>query len=146
MNSFNDIKIRPTILLVIFLLIATTASISLFIQYYSSKDLAYSSTVKLIDETSEKMQENVEKFDEISHDIISLLELSKDIDIPQTRISGAFQSFREPTSGYKSFRFLNIVFASSRFVQDTKRVKATVRAGMILIRTYFILSSDASIT
>lgn len=80
MNSFNDIKIRPTILLVIFLLIATTASISLFIQYYSSKDLAYSSTVKLIDETSEKMQENVEKFDEISHDIISLLELSKDID------------------------------------------------------------------
>ncbi len=81
MHRFSDIKIRPTILIVFFLLIGLTASISLGIQYYFFKDIAHTSTIEIINQTSEKMQDNVERFDEVSHDIISLLELSKGIDV-----------------------------------------------------------------
>ena len=80
MHRFSDIKIRPTILIVFFLLIGLTASISLGIQYYFFKNLAHTSTVQLVNQTSEKMQEKIQRFDEISNDILCLLELSENID------------------------------------------------------------------
>ena len=74
--NFTKIRIRPTILWVIGLLIALTSSVTISLQYYFLKDLAYSSTEKMIMKTYEETFNEVKRVNESSNQILSLLELS----------------------------------------------------------------------
>lgn len=79
MLNFQNLKIRPTVITVIAILVSLTASISIISQYIFLKDLAYNSTYKLIGQINEKTKERVERFDTDSHNTISILELTHNI-------------------------------------------------------------------
>lgn len=74
--NYKKIKIRPTILWVIGLLVGLTSLVSLSLQYYFLKDLAFSSTQKIITQTYEETQKEVKRIDEVSKDLLSILELT----------------------------------------------------------------------
>lgn len=76
MFNVKNIKIRPTILAVFVILITITSSILIGFQYYFLKDIAYSSTMELIEQTSKETKDKIESFEKTSQNLVSILELS----------------------------------------------------------------------
>jgi len=73
------VKIKPTISLILILLISSVVIITLSLQYYFSKDLALNATKNSFRLTAEKIEQKVVSFDKKNSDIINTLMYSKDM-------------------------------------------------------------------
>jgi HD-GYP domain-containing protein (c-di-GMP phosphodiesterase class II) len=73
------IKIKPTIFGILFVLTFIVVVISLFLQFYFSKELATNSMKEQFKLTSQKIDQRVTNFDESQNNLISLLEVTKGI-------------------------------------------------------------------
>lgn len=77
-------KIRPTVLTLFILLTGIIIAISLSLQYYFLKELAFNATDENMTHISEKIEQKIKNLDEKNNNIISNLELYKSIhDIPK---------------------------------------------------------------
>lgn len=74
------IKIRPTISVILVLLIASVISFTLILQYNFSLDLAKNATKDNFSQISEKLEQRLENLDKRHNDLISILQLYKQID------------------------------------------------------------------
>lgn len=107
--NLKDVKIRPTVLLIFIVLLSIAGTISISLQYYFLKDLAYSSAVELINQTSNNTKEKYENLDKISHDIVSTLELTYGIgDYPENMIQPTL--IKEMTTSILNNNFINSIY------------------------------------
>lgn len=72
-------KIRPTVLTLFILLTGIIIAISLSLQYYFLKELAFNATDENMTHISEKIEQKIKNLDEKNNNIISNLELYKSI-------------------------------------------------------------------
>lgn len=79
------IKIKPTIFAILFALTLVVVLITLFLQYYFSKDLATSATMDQFKLTSQKIDQKISTFDNNQNNLLSLLEVTKEIDVIPTK-------------------------------------------------------------
>ena len=78
MNKIK-IKIRPTVLILIFILVGFAVLTTLGIQYYFSKRLAYSAVKENVEHISEKVQDRMNTFNKSNFDLIAILEHSSEL-------------------------------------------------------------------
>lgn len=71
------IKIRPTISFILIALISSVIVVTLSLNYYFSKELAFSATKEKFDQISQKVEQKVKETDKRNNDIISIFELYK---------------------------------------------------------------------
>jgi len=77
------LKIRPTILFILIFVVTLSTVISLGLQYYSSKQLAFKGTSESIEQIADKTKLIARNSYETSNNVLSLLELSSGIhDLP----------------------------------------------------------------
>lgn len=74
------IKIRPTISFILVFLIISVISITLLLQYNFSLDLAKNATKDNFSQISEKLEERLQNLDKRHNDLISILQLYKEIE------------------------------------------------------------------
>lgn len=79
-NKLSNIKIRPTLLTVVSLVAIIGITITLSLQYYFSKQLAYQATNDSTNHIAQKAIAKIVNLDKTTSDLISQLELSKNID------------------------------------------------------------------
>lgn len=84
------IKIKPTIFAILFALTLVVVLITLFLQYYFSKDLATSATMDQFKLTSQKIDQRISTFDNNQNNLLSLLEVTKEIDVIPTKEQTSF--------------------------------------------------------
>ena len=109
MFSNKSIKIRPTVLWVIGLIITLTSIASISFQYYFLKDLAYSSTKKIIKQINEETKEEVRNIDKSSEDLASILSLSYGLgNYPKSAIQSTL--VKRFTTALKNNKYLYAVY------------------------------------
>lgn len=105
MKSPNKLfRIKPTISLILILLISSVIIITLSLQYYFSKDLAFSATKDNFRLTAEKIEQKIVTFDKTNANLMKALEHSRElIDFPKATLSK------------KSLKFLAIVLKNKPY-------------------------------
>ena len=76
MLNYNSFKIRPTIFVIVTLLILIVVSILLTLQYFNSQQLAIKATVNSINHISQKIERRLLDIDNQGDDFISIIEIA----------------------------------------------------------------------